>query len=93
MFGKDGYISIEGLGGSYGVEKAILGKRAFLEPFREQIIEFRGDDRSWEEEWREFSSAIKENREPLANGYDGLEAVRVAYAVYDAANKGGVRIR
>jgi predicted dehydrogenase len=91
--GKEGYIRVEGLGGSYGVEKAVLGKRAFLEPFREETVEFRGDDRSWEEEWREFTGAIKENREPLANGYDGLQAVKLAYAVYDSAHNGGVMIK
>jgi len=91
LFGKDGYISVEGLGGSYGVEKAVLGKRAFLKPFEEEVIEFRGEDHSWEEEWREFRSAIEENREPLANGYDGLEAVRLAHMVYEAAKKGGVQ--
>ena len=93
VFGKDGYIIVEGLGGGYGIERATLGKRAFLKPFKEEVIEFRGDDHSWDEEWREFTSAIKENREPLGNGYDGLEAVRLAYAVYDAASKGGVRIK
>jgi len=94
VFGKDGYIMVDGLGGGYGVEKAILGKRAFFEPFKEEIIEYRGEDLSWEEEWREFKSAIAENREPLANGYDGLQAVRLAYAVYESASKHGrMRIR
>jgi len=87
IFGKDGYIIVEGLGGSYGVEKAILGKRAFFEPFKEEVIEFRGRDISWEEEWREFTSAIQENREPMANGGDGLEAIKIAYLVYEAAQK------
>lgn len=87
LYGKDGYITVEGLGGSYGVEKAVLGKRAFDKPFKEEIIEFRGRDISWEEEWREFKNAIQENREPMANAYDGLAAVRIAYAVYEAAQK------
>jgi predicted dehydrogenase len=86
--GKDGYVIIDGLGGSYGIEKAILGKRAFLLPFREEIIEFRGEDRSWQEEWQEFITAIKENREPLSNGYDGLQANRLADAVYQSARSG-----
>lgn len=88
VFGKDGYVIIDGLGGSYGVEKAILGKRAFLEPFREEVIEFRGEDRSWQEEWQEFISAIRENREPLSNGYDGLQAMRLASAIYESARTG-----
>ena len=84
LYGKDGYITVEGLGGSYGVEKAILGKRAFFEPFKEEVIEFRGRDISWEEEWREFKNAIQENRESMANGRDGVEAVKIAYLVYGA---------
>ena len=90
IYGRDGYIMVEGLGGSYGVEKAILGKRAFLKPFQEEVIEFRGEDRSWQEEWAEFVSAIKENREPLGNGLDGLEVLRLADAIYQSAQKGSV---
>ncbi len=88
LFGQEGYIVVEGLGGSYGVERAILGKRAFLEPFREEIIEFRDEDRSWYEEWLEFISSIKENREPLGNGHDGLEALKLAHAIYESAQNG-----
>jgi predicted dehydrogenase len=88
VFGQDGYIVIEGLGGSYGIEKLIMGKRVPGEPFREEITEFRGTDRSWLEEWREFARAIKENHEPRCNGYDGLQALRLAEAIYDAAAQG-----
>jgi len=90
IFGKDGYIRVEGLGGSYGVEKAILGKRAFLKPFKEEVIEFRGEDKSWREEWREFIASIEEDREPLGSGYDGLVALRLAHAVYQSASNGQV---
>jgi predicted dehydrogenase len=87
--GKDGYVIVDGLGSSYGTERAILGKRAFLEPFREEIIEFRGDDRSWSEEWQEFIAAIHEDREPLGNGYDGLQALRLSDAIYVSSKTGG----
>jgi predicted dehydrogenase len=90
LFGKDGYIMVEGLGGSYGTERAILGRRAFLAPFREEVIEFRGEDRSWFEEWQEFVAAIKENRGPLGDGTDGLAAVELADAVYQSAKTGTV---
>ncbi len=90
LFGRDGYIKVEGLGGGYGVEQAILGKRAFLEPFREEIIDCRGGDTSWAEEWREFTTAIKENREPLGNGDDGFQAIRLAYAIYESEKTGKV---
>ncbi|MCW3999790.1 MAG: Gfo/Idh/MocA family oxidoreductase [Candidatus Bathyarchaeota archaeon] len=84
VFGKDGYGIAEGIGGSYGVEKAILGKRSFAKPFSEQIIDYRGDDRSWHEEWKEFTSAIKEKREPMGNGNDGLEALRLVNSLYES---------
>jgi len=90
IFGEEGYIIVKGLGGSYGTEKAALGKRVFLEPFREEVIEFRGEDYSWREEWREFVSAIKENREPLGNGNDGVEALKLAQSIYNSAQKGSV---
>jgi len=90
LSGRDGYIKVEGLGGGYGVEQAILGKRTFLEPFREEIIDYRGGDQSWVEEWKELVSAIKENREPLGNGEDGFQAVRLAHAIYDSSASGSV---
>jgi predicted dehydrogenase len=88
IFGKKGYVVVEGLGGSYGVERATMGKRSFVEPFREESIDFRGEDRSWVDEWKEFVTAVKENREPLGNGIDGLESQRLVHALYQSAKKG-----
>jgi predicted dehydrogenase len=82
--GRDGYITIEGLGGSYGTERVMLGNRAFLKPFQEEQIEFRGKDNSWLEEWREFTTAIAEDRQPLGSGDDGLENLKIVRAVYRA---------
>lgn len=45
-------------------------------------------DRSWELELRELESAAREGREPLASGYDGWQAVRMAYAVYESSETG-----
>ena len=88
IYGHNGYISVEGLGGSYGTERAILGKRDFTAPFGEETVEFRGSDRSWYEEWKEFVSAIEEGREPLGSAGDGLEALRLVLAAYESAGKG-----
>ena len=81
LSGQDGYITVEGLGGGYGVEKVGRGKRAFYDPFREDIIEFRGGDISWAEEWKEFISAIDQKREPLGNALDGLKSIELVNAV------------
>lgn len=90
LFGDEGYALVEGLGGSYGTERAILGKRDFNAPFGEQVIEFRGEDRSWHDEWKEFLAALAEDREPMANGSDGLEALKLVHAVYASAKDGRV---
>ncbi len=90
VFGRDGYIAVEGLGGSYGTERVALGKRDFTAPFGEEVIEFRGGDCSWLEEWKEFAAAVREGREPLGNGQDGLETLRLVYAAYAASQNGSV---
>ena len=53
----------------------------------EEMIVFDGQDVSWEEEWKEFIAAIREGREPLGNGQDGLEANRMIEAVYRSARE------
>jgi predicted dehydrogenase len=88
IFGHDGYLIVEGLGGAYSNERAIRGRRDFAAPFGEEVIEFRGEDRSWEEEWREFTSAIREGREPSANGEDGLAAIGLAHSIYESTRLG-----
>lgn len=88
VFGRDGYLAVEGLGGSYGTERAVLGRRAMLEPFREEVTEFRGEDTSWSAEWREFLAAVREGRDPAGSGADGLAAQRMADAIYRSARSG-----
>jgi predicted dehydrogenase len=90
LYGRDGYIAVEGLGGSYGTERAVLAKRDFVAPFGEEVIEFRGGDCSWLEEWKEFVAAVRERREPLGNGNDGLEALRLVYGAYNASATGNL---
>lgn len=84
IFGNDGYIRVEGLGGAYGLEKVALGRREFDKPFSEQVIEYRSQDQSWQHEWHEFESSIVEKREPLSNGSDGLKAMRIVEAAYES---------
>ncbi len=83
VFGTDGYLKITGLGGSYGPESLEIGKRK-KEGGRPdiEVIEFPPEDISWKEEWKEFKTAISENREPVGNGYDGFMANKVIEAIY-----------
>ncbi|HPF99732.1 MAG TPA: Gfo/Idh/MocA family oxidoreductase [Kiritimatiellia bacterium] len=90
VFGEDGYVMVEGLGASYGVEQLIHGKRDFDGPFKNETTEYRGGDISWKDEWKEFVAAIDKKREPLGNAIDGLEAMRAALAAYEAERTGRV---
>jgi predicted dehydrogenase len=95
VFGDAGYVRIEGLGGSYGTETLTVGRRRPESgPPDEETREYPGPDASWAEEWKEFVAAVRAGREPLANGEDGLEALRLIGAVYRAARTGTVaRVR
>ena len=93
VYGEVGYLIVEGLGGSYGPEKLTIGKRpragqdyAAGVP-DEEVLVFDGPDISWQLEWQEFTAAIRERREPLGNGQDGLEANRMIAAVYLSAKE------
>jgi predicted dehydrogenase len=82
LFGSDGYISINGLGGSYGSETLELGIRK-PEGGRPDLttFEFPAEDISWELEWKEFKAAMIERRSPLGSGEDGLKANLVIEAI------------
>jgi predicted dehydrogenase len=82
--GEDGYARVEGLGATYGTEMLYLGKRDFTAPFQDQVIQYRGGDVSWRDEWREFAAAIRENREPVGGAKDGLAALKIGLAAYEA---------
>jgi len=89
IYGRDGSLHIEGLGGSYGPERLILVKRCPESgPPEERIWEFPGADNSWKVEWAEFRAAIQEGRRPLGDAEDGLEAMRLIDAIYRSARVG-----
>jgi predicted dehydrogenase len=87
IFGRDGYVRVEGLGGSYGTETVALGRRDFDTPFSERIIEYRGEDSSWRREWAAFRSAAVESRLPETGAPDGLAALALVARVYQAVDE------
>ena len=50
-------------------------------------MEYRGGDKSWYEEWKEFLNSIKEKREPLGNRYDGYQSIRLVLAACRSAKE------
>jgi len=86
VFGTAGYVRIEGLGGSYGPETLTVGRRRAEPgpPIEEQHV-FQGPDLSWHAEWQEFTAAIREGRQPLANGAEGLRTMQIIGALYQSS--------
>jgi predicted dehydrogenase len=81
IYGKDGKLHVNGLGGSYGVETLIHYRMLpQMGPPETTSWEFPDADRSWEREFREFLEDIALGREPAA----GLQAARAALVVAQA---------
>lgn len=82
VYGTEGYLKVTGLGGSYGVEKLIYGKKVYFGPFREECIEYRGEDSSWKREWEEFLAALDNRKSLIGTAEDGLMAMKLVEAAY-----------
>lgn len=88
VYGEKGSLSVSGLGASYGVEKLVTSLHDPNGPFSYKTTEFRGSDVSWKNEWREFMNAVEKRRQPVGNGFDGLQAMRIVNAVYKSSQTG-----
>ena len=88
VFGQDGYLKIDGLGGSYGNETLEIGirKKEGGRPIMD-FLEFPSEDISWKEEWIEFKNSIKEGRDPIGNGLDGLKANLIIESLYKSSKE------
>lgn len=79
IYGKYGKISIEGLGGSYGVEKLTYYQMLPQMGLPETTVwEYPGEDQSWSTEFMAFVDAIKGGRQlngSLEDAYKALEIV------------------
>jgi predicted dehydrogenase len=83
LFGENGYIKINGLGGSYGKETLEVGYRQSGGGVpRIENFEFEENDNSWLLEWKDFKEAIKKNFEPHGSGHDGYMANKIVNAIY-----------
>jgi predicted dehydrogenase len=86
--GKDALISAQGLGGSYGDERVSLVKRPGKgQPFEEALFEFRGADDSWKLELFQIIQAIG-CKCKSGNATEGVEALRLARAIYESSKTG-----
>jgi predicted dehydrogenase len=83
IYGHNGKLQIEGLGGSYGVEKLTFYRMLpEMGPPDTMVWEYpRGDD-SWKLEFAEFLEDIRLQRMPSANLKDAREALVIVEKIY-----------
>ena len=83
IYGKDAKLQIEGLGGSYGLERLTFYKMLpQMGPPDTTIYEYPRGDNSWALEFSEFLEDIKLNRTPSANLDDALKALEIVEKIY-----------
>jgi predicted dehydrogenase len=84
IYGKLGKLAIDGLGGSYGVERLAYYKMLpQMGPPETTIWEYPGEDRSWHLEWQHFADCVRGRRRPIGDLDDALAALRVVQRLYD----------
>lgn len=85
VFGRDGKLQIDGLGGSYGVERLTLYRmRPELGPPAVESWEYPGEDASWRDEFLHLLGCIADGRAPdgtLDDARAALDVVERAYAL------------
>jgi len=88
IIGRDGKVAIEGLGGSYGVERLTYYRMLpGMGPPETTCWEYPFPDRSWSREFEEFVSAIQAGREPNGNIADAVAALGIVDQLYGRDNE------
>src|SRR5690606_25405245 len=83
IYGRDGKIAIDGLGGSYGIERIALHKmRPAMGPPDTTINEYPRNDDSWAGETRAFLEDIQLGREPSPGLAEGIRTLEVVEEIY-----------
>jgi predicted dehydrogenase len=91
IVGRDGKLSIDGLGGSYGTEQLAWYKMLpQMGPPETRIWQYPFPDRSWSLEMSELTAAVTEKRRPLGDVHEAVENLRVTDALY-AGNSTNIR--
>ncbi len=84
IFFKRAKLHIEGLGGSYGLERLYYYKMLpEMGPPETIIYEFPRSDTSWELELNEFLEDIKLNRTPLPGLREGRRVLEIVERIYE----------
>ncbi|HTY89107.1 MAG TPA: Gfo/Idh/MocA family oxidoreductase [Candidatus Acidoferrum sp.] len=83
IYGRHTKLHIEGLGGSYGVEKLYhYQMKPEMGPPDTKLYEFPGPDESWRREMLEFEKDVESKRQPDAGLAEAGAALQIVEAIY-----------
>jgi len=83
IYGKQAKLQIDGLGGSYGIERLTCYKMLpQMGPPETEIWEYPRGDESWEIEFKEFLEDVRLKRKPAAGLPEAIAALSVVERIY-----------
>jgi len=83
VFGRTGKIQVFGLGRSYGVEELrVYRMKPEMGPPETEIVQFPGEDASWQAEFDAFLAELSGQTTPIARASDALAAVELVHQLY-----------
>jgi predicted dehydrogenase len=86
IYGRDAKLHIEGLGGSYGLERLHYYKMLpEMGPPETTVWEYPRGDQSWKIEMTEFEQDIATNREPKPGLAEARKTLQVVEKIYAAS--------
>jgi predicted dehydrogenase len=87
IVGARGKISLDGLGGSYGLEQLSYYKMLpDMGPPETVIWQYPFPDNSWENELKELIEAVKGDRQPAGGLVEAIEVLRLIDGIYARKN-------
>jgi predicted dehydrogenase len=86
IYGRDGKLQVDGLGGSYGTERLTWYRMLpQMGPPETTAWEYPMADDSWSAELAAFLDDIRQHRSPSPNLRDALAALRVVQRIYETS--------
>ena len=86
VFGRDGKLEVQGLGGSYGVERLTYYRMLpEMGPPETTSWEYPRGDNSWAAELADFYQDVALGRQPAPGLADAMAALRVVERIYDVS--------
>ncbi len=83
IYGRTGKLQIDGIGGSYGMEKLTYYKMLpQMGPPDTSVFEYPGQDISWDNEFADFVSCIENDKELNGDLNDAMQALNIVDKIY-----------